>query len=422
LPRRGSCAVDDPSDGGAADIAPSASGSSRRWPLSQVANGLFEPGGSTWYNRCMTQLFPGKIALVTGAASGIGAGAVERLRAEGAIVVAADVNASGLDRVAAATGAEPMLLDVTSAEAWQIVVENIVARHGRIDIAFLNAGIMTRPPGANLFTDVSDALTEEGYRRITSVNIDGVVLGAMAVLPAMEAGGDIVMTASIAGLVPFTDDPFYGLTKHAVVGFGRALGPALASRGVRVNVLCPGATDTAILAPDQKASRNVWGPPSFIADALVGILAAGGNGEVWVAYRAGHKPWRYEFAPSQTRHVATEAVPIFISTDVAAALGRYRSLGFEATAYGDESDNPEYGFMKYGSANFHIARATSNDPLTSNIAAYLYVADAVATHRAWSSSGVEGRFVAPVDTAYGLSEGAYIDPDGNLIRFGSSTT
>jgi NAD(P)-dependent dehydrogenase (short-subunit alcohol dehydrogenase family) len=369
----------------------------------------------------MTGIFEGRVALVTGAASGIGAGAVERLRAEGATVIAADVNAAGLERVAEATGSQPLVLDVRSPDAWHGAVASIVAEHGRIDIAFLNAGIMTRPPGENLFTDVSECLTEEGYRRITSVNIDGVALGAMALIPAMEAhGGDIVMTASIAGLVPFTNDPFYGLTKHAVVGFGRALGPALADRNIRVNVLCPGATDTAILAPDQKASRDIWAPPSYIADALVTILSSGGTGEVWVAYREGHKAWRYEHAPSQTRHVATEAVPIFVTSDVSAALGRYRALGFECSAFGDEADQPPYGFMKYGSAHFHIARVDGNNPHTSNVAAYLYVADAAATHAKWSAAGVMGRFVEPVDTEYGLSEGAYVDLDGNLIRYGSS--
>jgi NAD(P)-dependent dehydrogenase (short-subunit alcohol dehydrogenase family) len=371
----------------------------------------------------MTGMFEGKIALVTGAASGIGAGVVVRLRAEGATVVAADINATGVKRVAAETGAEPVVLDVRSADAWRVVVDTIVARHGRIDIAFLNAGIMTRLPGENLFSDVSDCVTPEGYRRITSVNVDGVVFGSMAVIPAMErSGGDIVMTASIAGLAPFVNDPFYGLTKHAVVGYGRSLGPALASRGIRVNVLCPGATDTGILAPDQRASRDTWAPPAYIAEAFVSILAGGGNGEVWVAYREGHKAWRYEHAPSQTRHVATEAVPIFVTGDVSAALRRYRALGFDCHAFGDEASNPEYGFMKYGSAHFHIGRVDNNDPTTSNVAAYLYVANAAATHAGWSASGVEGRFVEPVDTEYGLSEGAYIDPDGNLIRYGSSLT
>lgn len=244
----------------------------------------------------------GKVALVTGAGSGIGFATVERFVAEGATVVGADINTEGLARLAAATGAETIRLDVGSSDEWQAAVDRIVSDHGRIDVAFLNAGIMTRPAGAPLFSDVADALTVEGYRRIMSVNSDGAVFGVIALLPHMErTGGDIVITASVAGLVPFPHDPFYGLSKHAMVGFARSLGPALAPRGIRVNVLCPGATDTGILAPDQRAARDAtaWGPPAFIADAVMSILAAEGTGEVWVRYRPTDDAWRYEFAPAR---------------------------------------------------------------------------------------------------------------------------
>ena len=383
-------------------------------------NGESLPTSHPCYKRVMAGQLAGKVVLITGAASGIGAGTVERLCAEGATVIAADVNAEGLAAVAASTGADTVLLDVGSAMAWHAVLADVVDRHGRIDIAFLNAGIMTRRPGENLFGDVAECLTEEGYRRIMSVNIDGAALGVIALLPYLErqGGGDILITASVAGLVPFPDDPFYGLSKHAMVGFGRALAPALAGRNIRVNVLCPGATDTGILAPDQRASRDIWAPPAYIADAVVTILNGGGSGEVWVAYRVGHKPWRYEFAPSRERVIASEAVPILVAGNVADALARYATLGFDVAAFGDEA-NPEYGFLTFGAAHLHIARVDNVDPRQSNVAAYVYVADADGVHAAWSASEVEGRFVAPVDTEYGLREGAYVDPDGNLIRYGS---
>ena len=179
----------------------------------------------------MTLQLQDKIALVTGAASGIGFATVERFVAEGATVIAADVSVGGLARLADATGVETVVLDVSNIDQWRAVVDGIMTKHGRIDIAYLNAGIMTRPASDNLFGDVSEVLTVEGYRRITSVNADGAALGVIALLPHLAAGSDIVITASVAGLVPFPNDPWYGMTKHAMVGLARSLGPALEPRG-----------------------------------------------------------------------------------------------------------------------------------------------------------------------------------------------
>ena len=241
----------------------------------------------------------GKVALVTGGGSGIGFATVERFVAEGATVIGLDISARGLARLAEA-GVEAYRLDVGDLDQWHGVAATIMTRHGRIDTAFLNAGIASRPAGENLFGDVGDLLNIESYRRIMSVNADGAAFGAIALVPHMEAtGGDIVITASVAGLLPFPHDPWYGMTKHAMVGLGRSLGPALASRGIRVNVMCPGATDTGILAPDQRAGREaeLWAHPSFIADAVMSILAADDTGEVWVRYQPSHPAWRYEFLP-----------------------------------------------------------------------------------------------------------------------------
>src|ERR671934_1503755 len=85
-------------------------------------------------------------------------------------------------------------------------------------------------------------LTEAQYRRIMGPNVDGVVFGARAVVPAIAArgGGAIVATASLAGLIAFAPDPIYTLTKHAVVGFVRSLAQPLESRGITINAVCPG--------------------------------------------------------------------------------------------------------------------------------------------------------------------------------------
>ena len=79
-----------------------------------------------------------------------------------------------------------------------------------------------------------------------------------------------------------------------------------------------------------------------------------------------------------------------------------------------------YGFLEFGAAHLHLACVDRVDPSTSNVAAYLYVTSADAIHQLWTTSSVSGHFHPPTDTPYGLREGAYVDPDGNLIRYGSS--
>ncbi len=103
--------------------------------------------------------------------------------------------------------------------------------------------------------------------------------------------------------------------------------------------------------------------------------------------------------------------------DIAAALARYRRLGFEAEAYGREPSI--YGFLRRGDVRLHLACVPDLDPLTTTSAVYLYVRDADATHAEWKQAGVEGWLTAPVTTPYGLRELAYVDPDGNLLRVGS---
>jgi hypothetical protein len=110
-----------------------------------------------------------------------------------------------------------------------------------------------------------------------------------------------------------------------------------------------------------------------------------------------------------------DVAPIFVTTDIARSLAHYRTLGFETEAFGDI-----YGFLEWNDVHLHVACIDEIDTTTSNVACYLYVADADEVHRRWSSSGADGSFHAPVDTPYGLREGAHVDADGNLIRYGSS--
>lgn len=106
--------------------------------------------------------------------------------------------------------------------------------------------------------------------------------------------------------------------------------------------------------------------------------------------------------------------PVFPVGDVQAAIAHYRSLGFDVTAY---DDPPTYAFARRGDVDLHLARVDGLDPSTSMTSAYIYVSDADSLAAEWAS--LPGRHNAPTDTDYGLREGAHVDPDGNLIRFGS---
>lgn len=110
-----------------------------------------------------------------------------------------------------------------------------------------------------------------------------------------------------------------------------------------------------------------------------------------------------------------DVAPVLIVADLRAAIDRYRLLGFEVTAHAGGG----YAFARRDVVYLHLAEQPDNDPATSNISAYLYVDDAQQLFDEWQTSAADGRLIAPSPTDYGLNEGAYIDPDGNLLRFGS---
>lgn len=231
----------------------------------------------------------GKIALVTGGASGIGKAVVERLASEGASVIVADLNESDGQKVAADVGGQFVKLDVSDADAWDALVADL----DRLDVVHLNAGVTTQNG------DIK-SLTEAQYRRVMGANVDGVVYGTRAVLRVMPSGGAIVCTASIAGLIGFSPDPIYTLTKHAVVGFVRAMAQQLEPLGVTINAVNPGIVETPLVGEEAaKFLREANIPmmePSQIADAVVSAIGSGRTGECWVCTKqAGNAP--HEFAP-----------------------------------------------------------------------------------------------------------------------------
>lgn len=207
-------------------------------------------------------------ALVTGSAGGIGRAIVARLRAEGFEVEELDL----------VTG-----FDVGDPAAWEAI--------GPVDLACLNAGVLT---GSSEITE----LTDEQYRRALAVNVDGVVLGVRRLAMVMESGSAIVATASLAGLTGIPDDPIYGLTKHAVVGFVRSVAPRLLERGVRVQAVCPGWADTGLMDDAFKGDLVGRGyrllRPEDVAEGVWAAYASEGTGEAWVV-QPGRDPLVYGF-------------------------------------------------------------------------------------------------------------------------------
>ena len=232
----------------------------------------------------------GKVALVTGGASGIGAAAVARLVAAGAQVAVADRDAAGTAAVAERVGGLALPGDVTDPAAMPAAVAATEERFGRLDLVLLNAGITSGQSG---ITD----LDVESYRRIMGVNLDHVVFGLNAAVPALRraGGGQVVATASLAGLVAMPGDALYTATKHAVVGYVRSAAPTLAPEGIRVNAVCPGFADTPLIAN----ARSQFGEfplltAEDVADAVQQIIERGEPGECWFV-QPGREPAPYGF-------------------------------------------------------------------------------------------------------------------------------
>jgi len=188
--------------------------------------------------------------------------------------------------------------DVTDAGAWDLL--------GSVDLAVLNAGILTAETDIRL-------LTPDQYRQAVAVNVDGVVLGVRRLAQVMEHGGTIVATASLAGLVGMPLDPIYSLTKHAVVGFVRAIAPSIAP--IKINAICPGIADTPML--DQHDQRAMFAEAGFpllqpdeVAEAMWLAANSEGTGECWFV-QPGREPAPFRFAnvPGPRRDGATVGLP-----------------------------------------------------------------------------------------------------------------
>lgn len=219
------------------------------------------------------------VVVITGAASGFGRELARTLAPRGTTLVLADVDVDGGQAVAQEVSGTFVRCDVSSLDDNVSLISAAETAHGRVDAVFLNAGIATG-------TELGEGFDPELYRRAMGVNLDGVVFGAQAALPALRraGGGHILATASLAGLVGMPADPMYTANKHGVVGFVRGLAPSVAHQGIKVNAVCPGFADTKIVDPMREAIAGFGVPlmkPGRVAGAAVSIFEGEGTGECW---------------------------------------------------------------------------------------------------------------------------------------------
>jgi NAD(P)-dependent dehydrogenase (short-subunit alcohol dehydrogenase family) len=231
-------------------------------------------------------------ALITGAASGFGAAVARRLTAAGARVVLADIDEAGGRAVAEEVGGRFVRCDVRKPEDSVRAVAAAEQEYGRLDIAFLNAGVASKEG------KLAEIPLEE-YTRVVEINLGGVYFGAQAALPALRraGGGAIVATASLAGLIPMGIDPLYTLTKHAVVGLTRSLAEQFKDEGITVNAICPGFADTKIIAEHVQDFRDAGFPlltADEVAEVVFGIITADETGQAW-PIQPGREPEPYRF-------------------------------------------------------------------------------------------------------------------------------
>ena len=193
----------------------------------------------------------GKVAVITGAANGIGLAAAERFVAEGATLLLVDLHEAALRDVAGRLGPAVSWLaaDVAEADSAERYTAEVLKRHGRVDAALLNAGVEgeVAPIGKASLA---------AFDRVMAVNVRGVWLGLSALMPAMKAqGGSIVITSSIGGLKATPTIAPYGASKHAVIGLMKSAAVEGAPDRIRVNTVNPGPIDTRMIAAIE-SGRN----------------------------------------------------------------------------------------------------------------------------------------------------------------------
>lgn len=211
-----------------------------------------------------------KVAVVTGAGSGIGRATALAFARAGSTVVVADIDAAAASETVglvhdAGGQASSVRTDVTEPRSLEALFAAAEAEHGGVDIVHNNAGLVSGEP---LWPEI----TPETLLRVLNVNLGGVVVGTRLAIPALRrrGGGAIVNTASMAALFPLTADPIYSATKAGVTMFTRACAP-LAEEHIRVNAVLPGLVDTPLLPKSGDGDR--WAEWAYSAQEVMGLLS-----------------------------------------------------------------------------------------------------------------------------------------------------
>ncbi len=234
----------------------------------------------------MAELLAGKVALVTGSASGIGRATALACAREGARTVVSDVDEEGGGETVAmienaAGEAIFVRADVTDEQEVAALIQATVAAYGKLDCAFNNAGLereYTHPP---------ERFSEEAFQSTIDTNVRGVWLCMKYEIEQMteQGSGAIVNSSSIAGLVGIPRQPVYVASKHAVSGMTKSTAVEFAERGIRINAVAPGLVDTPLMEriyasnPDLREEADSWQPigrpgkPEEIAEAVVWLLS-----------------------------------------------------------------------------------------------------------------------------------------------------